>query len=333
MNLENIQFIEDKYNFKYPQIYKNLAEDNMLDWGEFGANWLKVEYPKLKNKPPFLLYGSDFEILSFEMILEEIESFSDKEDYRHTKKEFYNRFIPFGQTGAGDLYCFYLNEQNEIDSIILVWHDCNEVEILADSLQNFIFMQLLQCVVEPDDMGGDFKENVNKQLATHKKYLSNQQIEIIENFYDKNTKDLLDDEEYNKILRANGFKVENNSFEYQEEYEEAGQTSKKTEPNLNSKRHHIEYRLSITSLPKEKLKFIKEIRKLTETSISDLLKLNKFPFVVYENLLSVYDDLELKNFTSSDKEILLYLTKFYADNVRLEYKYQLDKSDNYQILK
>ncbi len=337
MNLENLRFIEDKYNFKYSKIYKKLVEDNMLDWGQFGANWSKIEYPKLKDKPPLLLYGSDFEIISFDRIMEEIDCFSDEDDYRQTKKQFYNKFIPFGQTGAGDLYCFYLNEQNEIESIILVWHDCNEVNILADNLQNFIFRQLLQCVIDPYEdsliMNGNFKENINKQLATHKRYLNNQQIEIIEEIYNRNAKNLLDHVEFNKILKANGFNVTDNSFEYQEEYEETNQTFKQIETNLNNKRHHIEYRLLITSLPKEKLKFIKEIRKLAEISISDLLKLNKFPFVVYGNLLSVYDDLQIKNFSSSDKEILLYLTTFYADNVRLEYKYQLDKNDNYQILK
>ncbi len=252
MNLENLRFIEDKYDFKYPQIYKDLARDGMLDWGEFGADWMKVCFPKLQNKPPFLLYGDDFEILSFEMILEGLEDFLDEDDYRQTKKELQNKFIPFGQTGAGDLYCFYLDEKRQIKHIVLVWHDMDEVEILANHLEDFMFIELLKCVLDlsEDDliMRGDFRKNLESYFSTHKKYLSVKQVCKVEQVYNKKGKNFLDDEEFDKLTSE--LKIPNNTFKYQEDCTKIKQTKTTFDHNI----HHIKYRLSITSFP-NKIKY------------------------------------------------------------------------------
>ncbi len=305
----------------------------MLNWGKACSDWFKTEYPKLNENPPFLLYGTDFEIISFERIIEEIESFSDEDDYRQTKKEFYNKFIPFGMTGGGDLYCFYLNDKNSIESIVVVYHDDNEVEILSDNLENFMFRNLLECVIDPFEdsliMNGDFKVNITRQLLSHQKYLNNDQLKIISEIYNRDTQPLLKYEEFNQILENWNFNISNNTFEYQkEEYKENNQSF----TNKNNIRNHIEYRLSITCLPEDKLKLIKEIRKISEISISDLLNLNEFPLVVYENTLSLFEEIKLKNFTSSDKDVLLHLSEFYSDNIKLEYRCQIEKGD-YKELK
>lgn len=47
--------IEIKYNFGYPEIYKQLEEDGMLDVGEYGSDWYSTFFPKLKDNPTFLL--------------------------------------------------------------------------------------------------------------------------------------------------------------------------------------------------------------------------------------------------------------------------------------
>jgi len=237
MKIENLKEIEQAYDFLYPTTYYNLLKDNMLDWGLPQSDWHITEFPKLKKNPPLLLFGNDFEIISFKEIIEEIESFSDEDDYRETKKEFYNRFIPFGKTGAGDLYCFYLNEEKQISSIVLVWHDANEVNILANNLQDFIFRQLLECVTEPYEegliMNGNFKENVTNQLSSHKEYLKNQQIEILSEIYDRDlfiydvslpngnsikAKGLITDVELsNVLLEQINFINFDKTFEYQNE--------------------------------------------------------------------------------------------------------------------
>ena len=221
MNLSDLKEIEKRYNFNYPKLCYRLLDDGMLDWGLAKSDWYKTEFPKLKDKPPLLLFGEDFEIIfSKEEIIEEIDCFSDEEDYRQTKKEFHNKFIPFGKTGAGDLYCFFLDDKNNVHSIVLVWHDANEVNILSENLEGFIFRQLLECVIEPYEegliMSGDFKENINNQLSTHKKYISDKQVKVLQEIYIREMDNgLLTRDEVTEILSEMG--VKSSSFEYQEE--------------------------------------------------------------------------------------------------------------------
>ncbi len=222
MNLDNLKYIENKYNFKYPKIYKNLLNDGMLNWGDTCSDWIYSQYPKLKDKPPFLLYGVDFELITnYEEIIEEIESLSDVDDYRQTKEEFYNKFIPFGRTYGGDLYCFYLDGNNEVQNIVVIWCDVNEAEILAKNLEGYIFRNLLECIIDPYEesliMNGNFKENIWKQFSTHKNYLSENQVNVIKEIYERDGDKLLTYKEFNEILKQFGFDKVIGSFEYQEE--------------------------------------------------------------------------------------------------------------------
>lgn len=139
--------IENKYGFKYPELYKKLEYDQMLNVGEYGQDWYTTVFPKLKENPTLLLHSWDFEVLSVEAAYEAIKGLADPENYRQIKPEF--QFIPFAQSGAGDHYCFFLNEQNGKDiPIVFVWHDCNEVIYLA-KICRILFLEhyLLICQI------------------------------------------------------------------------------------------------------------------------------------------------------------------------------------------
>ena len=174
--------IEKEYNFKYSALYKQLEQDGMLEVGEYGPNWYNTVFPKLKENPTLLLHSYDFELLNTNSISEEINDFSDPDDYRQINPEF--KFIPFAKSGAGDHYCFLLNEQNGDDiPIVFVWHDCNEVNYLAKNLQNYIFRALLTDMSEQDIYNNvsdkEFRDNIESVLKTHTKYLTEQQTEIL----------------------------------------------------------------------------------------------------------------------------------------------------------
>lgn len=228
MNLEIAKQLENKYNFIYPDIYYTLLKDNMLDWGVASSDWYHTQFYKLKQNPPLLLFGHDFEAISVEEIIEEMEFFSSEDNYPKTKKEFRTSFVPFAQTEAGDLYCFYFNKEKQISSVALVFPDANKVTILAKNLEDFMFRQLLGCVVKPHTEGsimdGDFKENIQNQLSTHKKYLPIHYVEILTEIYERELIErdgkigLLSRTELNSILeRTINFEGLNKSFEYQEE--------------------------------------------------------------------------------------------------------------------
>ena len=186
--MNKLEQIEQQFNFKYPELYKKLYENGMLDWGERGQNWYATYWEKFKVNPPLLLFGNDIELLEYNQIVEEIEAFKDPEDYRKTKPEF--QFVPFAMTGGGDLYVFQFDKQLGDDvPITLVPHDCEEATILAKNLQDFIFRELLECVAVIDEYSkaaeGDLKANLFNMLKTHKPYLNLQQIIKIEEIYNR----------------------------------------------------------------------------------------------------------------------------------------------------
>lgn len=186
--MNKLEEFEQQYKFSYPELYKKLFKDGMLDWGETGPNWRATYWEKFKNNPPLLLFGNDIELLDYNRIIEETEAFKDPEDYRATKPEFL--FIPFAMTGGGDLYVFQFDKQYDGNiPITLVPHDWNEATILAKNLSDFIFRKLIECVVELDEYSkvkdGDLKTNLSNMLRTHTPYLTQSQVAKIEEIYSR----------------------------------------------------------------------------------------------------------------------------------------------------
>jgi hypothetical protein len=180
--------IEKKYDFKYSALYKQLELEGMLEVGDYGPNWYNTVFPKLKENPTLLLHSYDFELLNINSISGEINDFSDQNGYRQINTEF--KFIPFAKSGAGDHYCFLLNEQNGDDiPIVFVWHDCNEVNYLAKNLQDYIFRALLTDMSEQDTYNNvpdeEFRKNIESVLKTHIKYLTEQQKKILQNIFSR----------------------------------------------------------------------------------------------------------------------------------------------------
>ncbi|SDI27854.1 SMI1/KNR4 family protein [Chryseobacterium jejuense] len=191
-NPMNLTELEQKYTIQYPEVYRQLAENNMLDWGVSGSNWYHDTFPKLKANPPLLLFGYDIEIWNDQELVEtSIDEMSDEEDYRNIHPDY--QFIPFAQNGAGDLYAFQFDLQNNGEvPVVFIPHDDEEAEILAGNFQDFIFRQLLESVTEIDEDSmfyeeeeENLKQNLFNQLKTHEPYLTAKQIEILNTIYQR----------------------------------------------------------------------------------------------------------------------------------------------------
>jgi len=192
--MNHLQQIEQKYGFKYPELYHRLYSDGMLDWGEFGPDWHSTYWEKFKGNPPLLLFGNDIELLDLNRrsngtsVIERIDDLKDPKYYMQVKPEF--SFIPFAMNGGGDLYAFQFDKQRGADvPIALLPHDSYVAIVLAKNLQDFIFRMLLECVNDIDGgsrvADGDLKANLSNALRTHKVYLSQSQVAIIQKIYDR----------------------------------------------------------------------------------------------------------------------------------------------------
>lgn len=231
--MNELEQIEQKYNFTYPKLYRQLYLDGMLDsGGEYGPDWNAKYYAKLAQNPPMLFFGFDFELLKWNSIVEEIEAFKDPNDYRQTKPEF--QFVPFGRQKNGDLYVFQFDRQNGEDvPVTLIYHDDITAVVLAKNLQDFIFRDLLEDLTSmkySHTASGDLKVNSANIIRTHRKYLKHSQVEKLEEIYRRDVLEyiettstglelqlegLISNDELEQVLKQEiSFDALDNEFEY-----------------------------------------------------------------------------------------------------------------------
>ena len=213
--------LEQQYNFAYPKLYHQLYADQMLDIGEYSSLWSKEVYPRLKNHPPLFLYSGEFELIPPANIAETIEELNGEDSWFSINPDYL--FIPFGQIGGGDYYCFFYDKNNPKPEppIALLHHDSDEAEILADTLEDFFFYEMLSSVNDIYEGSlvrseGDFQENITNLLRSHLPYVTKkEQREILEEVYSRKLTDftrvfpnstqsyqgLLSDEEFAQLVQ------------------------------------------------------------------------------------------------------------------------------------
>ncbi|KUY20825.1 cell wall assembly protein [Elizabethkingia miricola] len=185
--MSTLEDLEKEFNFTYPELYKQLYADRMLDWGSDGNGWYTNVFPMLKENPPLLLFGSDIEIWDPIVYRDGIREMVNHEVYDINPKY---QMVPLAKNGAGDLYVFQLDMENNGEVPITFFGHDSDAEILAKNLQDFIFRQLLESLTEIDeysmfyeDSEEKIKQNLHNQLKTHRKYLKAEQVEILEDIY------------------------------------------------------------------------------------------------------------------------------------------------------
>lgn len=207
MNLKTLQTFETRHRFAYPPLYLQMAQNGFLDFGQTGAGWFTQEFPKLKARPPLLLYGDDFELIDGNRIAEELDSQHDPDSCWDVCEDYL--FAPFAQNGAGDLYCFFYDRSvpEAEPPVVLLWHDCGQADILSDNLQAFLLRALLESVAHM---------NPDTSLWTADGWREQQ---IFETNGERET-GLLSRREIEQILsRQPGFARSGESFPYQAESE------------------------------------------------------------------------------------------------------------------
>jgi hypothetical protein len=189
--------IEKKYNFIFPDIFKQLWNDGMLDWMNGRTmpfnkdeNWAKTIYPEIKDNPPLLLHsgGFDFEMLRSEEILNfKFDELWDIEEHE---------FIPFAKTDENNVYAFYKNLKIDKEYVIVyIWNDMNETEIIAKNFEDFIFRKMLEAIfdIDKDDLKGDYRKSgfegykidLLSDLKSITPYLNKSYIETLIYFYNR----------------------------------------------------------------------------------------------------------------------------------------------------
>lgn len=216
--------------------------------------------------------------------------------------------IDFGQSRDGGIYAIWNN--NDEQKIVYLGSEGSDWYILTNNIQDFL---VLLSIGYENILEENLKlKPIKKQNNNLKKWIKAKLNITVPNTA-KNISQISDNSFVEFLHHKLKSQVSLEEFNPNSEY--------------NNESHYIQYRLVIESYPKDKLIFIKKIRKVSQISISDLLKIEKFPFVVYQNNTSFNGKLKLRNFNSSDKDYLIDIIENYSSNIKLEYRNSAKKSE------
>lgn len=209
--MDYINQLETHHELILPPLYKQLAQDGMLDWGVAQANWYQEVYPQLSKNPPLLLTSYEFEISSPDELLSYADEFLptfDNKDWYYLKPEFQDRLVLFATCGNGDAYAFYYaddhtNNKGAEPVILRICHD-KESEFVAKNLQDFIVYKLLEIAhIGTDENTDEFRHHLLTQLTTHRPYLTPTQADSLLAIYQG---EFTKDDDYHILLDYQDYK-------------------------------------------------------------------------------------------------------------------------------
>lgn len=220
--MNTLQQLEEKFGFRYPALYHQLYADGMLNWGILGPEWMSQQYPALRENPPLLLFANEFEPMDLPDIASQLEEFADPAYWMNIQPGL--RFIPFGQNGAGDFYCFHpAGQQDEHIPVVLLWHDADRATYKARNLGDFIFRAMIESVadIEAAEFSllptEDFKTNLRNTLHSHGRYLSTSHLKVVTALYEtsRSSNPLISDKQLQELLeREAGWELLDQTFAY-----------------------------------------------------------------------------------------------------------------------
>lgn len=213
MEIAHLDKLEAKYNFKYPELYRQICQDGMLGINDPNFQWDEEAFEKLKENPPFLYYTHHFDLIDEEDLEDAIDNVPSIDSPKQDKEAI---LIPFMENMSDTFLCFCMQEGKEASIISADY--AGKSKILANNLQDYIFRQFLYLIADSfvNSLRTDTHEgieNAKAMLKSHKPYLSEKQDQILCELLDKaesgyNDKDVtaLSGEEINTIsLNETGY--------------------------------------------------------------------------------------------------------------------------------
>lgn len=200
-----LDHVEKELEVTLPQMYKTLEVDGMLDWGTADERWARDELPRLRERPPLLLFADDFRIIPVSEISKRTQALA-------FKPASFKKFVPFGRTGGGELFGFVFNAAGKSESIAKINTRTESARLESKTLEDFVFKKLLSAAVDvPMDDGeqlDQFRNDLKAMLGSHRAYLPPHRAAILDDVYGR--KPELEDgyvsfiglEEYHQHIKA-----------------------------------------------------------------------------------------------------------------------------------
>ena len=164
-----LQQIEEKFDFTFPEYFKRLWNDGMLNYMrgfeeglKEGETWVDTVYPTLQENPPALLHSGEAQLTLLTpdaMLNFETPVFWDVDTHH---------FIPFAKTLEGNYYAFYDNVKVDGEApIVEIWDEMDDTEYYAKNFEDFIVRQMVESAedIDKDDLKVEYGGDVNAYIA------------------------------------------------------------------------------------------------------------------------------------------------------------------------
>ncbi|AHY57727.1 SMI1/KNR4 family protein [Stenotrophomonas rhizophila] len=183
--MHTLSDIEQATGQAFPPLYRQLDAEDRLGFGGPHPEWFKVVFPALQAAPPVLLYAYDYEPIARERLHEAWSDLTAADHYNPLRADM--QLLPFAETGAGDVYCFWTNAPGFAEPpVLLVWHDDDRADLLAANYQDFLFRKMVESVLDLEDSlldDGALADNLQRWLGTHRAWLRADQVQALETWF------------------------------------------------------------------------------------------------------------------------------------------------------
>lgn len=206
--------LEQKLKVKFPCKWWDIYNTGAMEWLECSEDEFKNKRESYISDPnSFLMLSCDCEPLLFYKISEKIDDLNEWISWAEEDEELFLKenikLIPFGESGAGDLYCFlYRTDRSSEPEVILYLHDeYDNHDIIGKDFDEFIYVMLLDAAANGEDTAG-------KHWNSHMKFLSHDYFSIIKEKSADELKEIYENKEFEHAEILENSELESGALSY-----------------------------------------------------------------------------------------------------------------------
>lgn len=181
--------LEKVLDVKFPKLFHKIYQSGMMDY-------LAKDFEQWKMEDPRCFFGNctgDCEFYLFDELEQECQELYEwfafhievRKEHKQVNPNY--RMIPFAHYASADRYCFWYEAGQEEPKIIVYGHDTGDVELWAESFEEFIFIQFVIDIAEGEEELDSAYTRAHVQWLSdaHKKLLQEKPAkEILESLMD-----------------------------------------------------------------------------------------------------------------------------------------------------
>ncbi len=174
---------ERSLGVQFPELFHAICNSGMMDH-------LSLSKKGPDNKNTIFFFGEfmgDCRLIAFEELCsacEELYACLDLDLEIYPERQSINplyRLVPFARKISGDKYCFLYEEGVVEPKVVLYGHDTGDIDLWADSFEEFIFFQIVEELADGDrELHSDYiRAHIRWLNDTHKQMLIETPVEDI----------------------------------------------------------------------------------------------------------------------------------------------------------